>query len=65
MLKKMFAYFEMVSVGATAAFIYGAVDKQSVLMVAGAAISIVYGVVFIIVQQMLVDRMKSKKGGKK
>ncbi len=60
MLKKMFTYLEMVSIGASAAFIFGAVDKGSSVMIAGAFISIIYGLVFIVIQSLLARASKGK-----
>lgn len=59
MLTRIFSYLELVSVAAAAAFIFGAVDKGSGLMLLMAVLSVIYGVSFIVIQYIMMDNQSA------
>ena len=61
MLTQIFNYLELVSVAAADAFIFGAVDKGSGLMLMMAVLSVIYGVIFIVIQHIMMDTQSADK----
>lgn len=60
MLQRMFSYLELVTIAAAAAFLFGAVDKQSFGLLAGAFISIGYGVLLVAIQHIMTHTNSTK-----